>query len=69
MTRCFLSIIIAGLLSACGDSHNEAESRDSHRSRSVKSVAKDVGHKTGHTFRKVGGHLQKFFTGRDTITR
>ena len=38
-----------------------------------KSQASDIAHttarKTEHGFRKVGGHLQKFFTGEDTITK
>ena len=69
MTRRIFSIIAAGMLAACGDSHDEAQRRDSHRSGSVKSGAQDFGQKTGHAFRKVGGHLEKFFTGHDTITK
>jgi len=64
-----LAIALAASLAACGDSHRETARRDSHRSARVRSGAKDLGHKTEHAFRKVGGHLEKFFTGHDTITR
>ena len=67
--RCFVSVILAGMLSACGDSYREAGRRDSHRTDRVRSGAHAVGYKTKRTFRKIGGHLQKFFTGHDTITR
>ena len=69
MTRSFILITAATMLSACGDSHREAGRRDSHRAHRVHSGARSVGRKTSDTFHRVGGHLQKFFTGRDTLSR
>jgi hypothetical protein len=66
MTRLFVLIAVAGMLSACGESYRDAGHRDSRR---VRSGARNFGRKTSDTFHRVGGHLQKFFTGRDTLSR
>ena len=64
-----LAIALAASLAACGDSGRKSAKRDSHRPAQARSGAKDFGHKTEHAFRHVGGHLEKFFTGHDTISR
>ena len=64
MIRSILFMLAAASLAACHDSHKEAEKRDS-----LHSEAKRVRHKTDHAFRNVGGHLEKFFTGHDTISK
>jgi hypothetical protein len=68
--RIVIAIAITALLAGCGDSHDEAYERDHHESKKarVKREAKHVGHRTERAFRKVGGKLQKFFRGHDTIS-
>jgi hypothetical protein len=65
---CLACVLFAAVLAGCDDSRTQAQ-RHSHTSAKVRSGAKELGHDTERAFRKVGGHLQKFFTGRDTITR
>jgi hypothetical protein len=69
MMRCLVLITFAGMLAGCGDSHGEAQRRDSGRSHRARSGVRNFGRKTSDTFHRVGGHLQKFFTGRDTLSR
>jgi hypothetical protein len=66
MMRCILVFAVAGLFTACGDSHHEAGRKDSHHRHSG---GRSFGQKTSRTFHRVGGHLQKFFTGKDTLSR
>ena len=65
MIRRLLIPLVAASLAACSDSRNEPQ----RTAAKVRSGAKDVGRKTEKTFRHVGGHLEKFFTGHDTISR
>lgn len=70
MKRSFFSIVIACMMACGGELRGEAMKGDVRRNRaSVHSDARRFGHKIEHAFRKVGGHLQRFFTGRDTISR
>ncbi len=46
--------------------HVAARSKKKHRGSKKD---QNVGHKIGKPFRHVGGKLQKFFTGHDTISR
>lgn len=64
-----LFILLPVLLTACDDRHRPPPKRTAHGSAKVRSGAKNVGHKTEHAFRHVGGKLQKFFTGHNTISR
>jgi hypothetical protein len=67
--------LMALLLGACShDRHHRHPYPDdagyrypSKRAR-VKSEAKYFGYRTERAFRKVGGKLEKFFTGHDTIS-
>ena len=65
LTRHILSLALAASLAACGDSHKAPPKRSAKSSSGVQ----DIGRKTEKTFRGVGGHLEKFFTGHDTISR
>jgi hypothetical protein len=69
LNRLFVYIALAASLAACDDSNREASKRDSRTAARARAGVEDLGHKTERAFRKVGGHLQKFFTGRDTITQ
>jgi hypothetical protein len=64
-TRRILFLLVAASLAACCHSHDEP----ARTAAKVRSGAEDVGRKTEKTFRHVGGHLEKFFTGHDTISR
>ena len=66
-TRHIFSLILAVSLAACGDSHKPPPKRTAKSNGS--SGIQDVGRKTEKTFRGVGGSLEKFFTGHDTISR
>ena len=68
-TRRLLFLALAVSLVACDDGHKAPPKRAAHVSSKVRSGAEDVGRKTEKTFRHVGGHLEKFFTGHDTISR
>ena len=72
MRRHDLLILMVGMVFACGDAHAAAGKTEAHRPQRAGSAPAEVrtfGHKVSHTFKKIGGHLQKFFTGRDTISR
>ena len=62
-----LILLLAVTVSPAGPCHARmaAEKRDSR----VSVVARSAAKKIERGFRKVGGHPQKFFTGRDTITK
>lgn len=64
MFRLIFLMVATVSMAGCADSRT-AERRKSQAS----SVAHTTAKKTEHGFRKAGGHLQKFFTGRDTITK
>ncbi len=67
--RCLFFFFLPVLLSACDDGRRPPPKRIAHGSAKVRSGAENVGRKTEKTFRRVGGHLEKFFTGHDTISR
>jgi hypothetical protein len=69
MLRLIFLIVAAASFVACGESHRDAERRDARRSVKVHAKAKEIGHETSGVFHRIGGHLQKFFTGRDTLSR
>ena len=50
------------------DEGNDDEDGESIKSK-IKGTAKDVGHSLNKGFHKVGGSLEKFFTGKRTIDR
>ena len=60
-------VLFVAALAGCDDSRTQAQ-RHSRTSAKVRAGAKELGHDTERAFLEVGGHLQKFFTGRDTIT-
>ncbi len=68
-TRILLFLVLPVALAACDDSHAPAPKRAARTSTNVRSGTEDFGRKTEKTFRGVGGHLEKFFTGHDTISR
>jgi hypothetical protein len=70
MKRPVISIILVCLIAsgshAFGDVHKPVPRK---KRGTVHSDARRFGRKIEHAFRSVGGHLQKFFTGRDTVSR
>jgi len=66
--RIFLLVAAASFI-ACDSPRKTPPKKPAKRSASVRSGAEDVGRKTEHAFRHVGGKLEKFFTGHDTISR
>ncbi|MEO6741537.1 MAG: hypothetical protein ABIP20_14920 [Chthoniobacteraceae bacterium] len=64
-----LFLAVAVSLIACDDKRQTPPNRAARGSSRARSGAEDVGRKTEHAFRHVGGHLEKFFTGHDTISR
>ena len=70
MMRRFFPIVLACMIVTGGDVFGDVDKPASRKKRgSAHTDADDIGHKIGHAFKSVGGHLQKFFTGRDTISR
>ena len=69
LTRRLLFLAVAVSIVACDDKHKTPPKRSAHGSSKARSGAENVGRKTEHAFRHVGGHLEKFFTGHDTISR
>ena len=70
MKRCVFFLVLICMISCAGEVRGEAAKRDSKRKRAaVHSDASRFGHKIERAFRSFGGHLQKFFTGHDTISR
>lgn len=69
LTRRLLFLAVAVSFVACDDKHKTPPKRPAHGSSKARSGAENVGRKTEHAFRHVGGHLEKFFTGHDTISR
>lgn len=74
--RCSLLLLVSLAFGACShDRHRrypypegEGIRYPSSKRERVKSEAKYFGHRTERAFRRVGGKLEKFFTGRDTIS-
>lgn len=56
-------------LSGCEDGRTQTRRNAKHGASDVRSGAKNLGRKTEKSFRHVGGHLERFFTGRETISR
>ena len=71
MKRFLCSFVLICIFACGGDAHGAAPKRDSKKKkpRSASTEARAFGHKVERAFLNVGGHLQKFFTGRDTISR
>ena len=70
MKRCIFSIVLTCMIAGGSDARGDVDKPVSRKKRGTEhSDASRVGNKIEHAFRSVGGHLQKFFTGRDTITR
>ena len=69
LTRRLLFLVLPVVLVACDDSHQPAPKRAARTSAKVRSGAEDIGRKTEKTFLGIGGSLEKFFTGHDTISR
>jgi hypothetical protein len=64
-------VLLAAAVSftACDTPRKTPPKKSAKKSTSVRSGAENVGRKTEKTFRHVGGTLEKFFTGHDTISR
>ena len=72
MKRHGLLILMVGMVFAGGDAlaaTGKTEAQRPQRAGSAHAEVRTFGHKVSVTFKKIGGHLQKFFTGRDTISR
>lgn len=70
MKRCVFSIVVLCMITTGSDAFGDVHKPALRKKRAtVHSDARRIGHKIEHAFRSVGGHLQKFFTGRDTISR
>jgi len=69
LTRCILLLLLSASLVIGDESHGTPAKLPPHRTAKVHSGAQDFGRQIEKTFRSVGGHLQKFFTGHDTISR
>jgi len=70
MKRCVFAIVLVCMIATGGDAFADVDKPATEKKRgTAHSGARRFGHKIEHAFRSVGGHLQKFFTGRDTITR
>ena len=64
-----VSILLAASFIACDTPHKTPPKKPAKQSASVRSGAENVGRKTEKAFRHVGGKLENFFTGHDTISR
>ncbi|MCX6980149.1 MAG: hypothetical protein NTV08_05270 [Verrucomicrobia bacterium] len=64
-----VAALFAASFAACDTPHKSPPKKTAKKSASVRSGAENVGRKTEKTFRHVGGKLEKFFTGHDTISR
>jgi hypothetical protein len=70
MIRLASASILICMIFVGSDVRGDDETRPSKKKSSrAHSEAKGVGNKITHAFKSVGGHLQKFFTGHDTISR
>ena len=70
MKRCISPMILTCMIVCGSDALGDVDKPVSRKKRGAEqSEASRVGHKIERTFSSVGGHLQKFFTGRDTISR
>ena len=69
MSRFFLLLFVSASLVASDDSHRAPAKRPVSSSAKIRSGMRDVWRKTEKAFRSVGGHIEKFFTGRDTVSR
>ncbi|MEI7820274.1 MAG: hypothetical protein WCK55_05090 [Verrucomicrobiota bacterium] len=70
--RIFLLVVaalFAASFAACDTPRKSPPKKTAKKSASVSSGAQDVGRKTEKAFRHVGGKMEKFFTGHDTISR
>lgn len=63
------SIVLVASFAACETPHQAPPKKAAKRSSNARSGVKEVGRKTEKTFRGIGGTLEKFFTGHDTISR
>ena len=62
-------LAVAASVVACDTPRKTPPKKSVKKSTSVRSGAQNVGRKTEKTFRHVGGKLENFFTGHDTISR
>jgi hypothetical protein len=70
MKHCAFLMILVCFAAASSELRAETEKRRLEKRRAREhSGARNFAHKVEHAFLSVGGHLQKFFTGRDTISR
>ena len=70
MLRAIFSSALICVILIGSDARGDEENRPSKKKAGkVHSEAKGFGAKIEHAFKSVGGHLQKFFTGHDTISR
>ncbi len=70
MKRCIFPMILTCMIAGGSDARGDVDKPVTRKKRGAEHTeASRVGNKIEHAFRNVGGHLQKFFTGRDTITR
>ena len=70
MTAVRIFLLVAAVsFTACDTPRKTPQKKSAKKSTSVRSGAEDLGRKTEKTFRHVGGTLEKFFTGHDTISR
>jgi len=68
-SRRFIFITCAASLAACEDAQKQAPKRPAGGAAKARTSVARVGRKTERAFLHVGGHLEKFFTGHDTISR
>lgn len=70
MKRCVFLMVLLCMVSTGSDALGGVPRPASKAKReTVHSDARRIGRKIEHAFLSVGGHLQKFFTGRDTISQ
>ena len=62
-------IVLAASFIACDTPHRVPPKKPVKKSSNSRSGAQGVVPKTEHAFRHVGGKLENFFTGHDTISR
>ena len=70
MRRSIFSSALVCMILIGSDARGDEEKRPPKKKvGKVHSEAEGFGNKIAHAFKSVGGHLQKFFTGHDTISR
>ena len=70
MLRFIFSSALICVILIGSDARGDEERRPSKKKVSkVHSEARGFANSIEHAFKSVGGHLQKFFTGHDTISR